>query len=877
MPLPSGARLGPYEIVGLLGVGGMGEVYRAKDARLGREVAIKVLPATYSSDANRLNRFQHEARAASALNHPNILAIYDIGTQDGSPYLVSELLEGETLRHKVGSLSSRKAVEYASQIARGLGAAHEKGIVHRDLKPENLFITKDGHVKILDFGLAKLIQPEVAASKMTEAPTASRQTEPGVVMGTVGYMSPEQVRAESVDHRSDVFTLGAILYEILSGKRPFAGSSGIEVMNAILKEEPADLSESNSSISPGLSRVVNRCMEKDPRQRFQSARDLSFALEAVSGSSESRAASLGAARKPRSFRELLTLLAAIAFAALALFFGIGYFHRSPEPQRILRASIVAPSGYSFNGASLSPDGNQLAFLAQNKEQQVHLWVQSLENGSTKQLVRFETFTPYQPIWSPDSRFIAFFADGKLKKILATGGSEQTICDAEEPRGGTWSQNGTILLARGPEEGLSSVSSDGGTPVQVTHVDRAKHEVSHRFPSFLPDGRHFLFFKVADEKQQGIFVGSLDGGETKLVLNNETRGLFANNELLFVREGALMAQSFDLNRLSLSGSAKVIADKVLFTNILRLSAFSVSANGQLIYVTRPLQQTRVIWQDRQAMKNGEFPGLGNVNGANFSHDGRRILVSRLDEISQAEDLWIYDAERASSTRSTFTPGQYFNAVWSRDDKQYLFARYKSGSTQILRKLSDSSSEERLILEAPYFVSPNDWSPDGQFMIFQRRDPETGMDLMVLRLADKAKPSPFVQTPFNEGQAQFSPDGKWVAFRSDKSGRGEIYVRPFENPEGNEWQVSTSGGNSPTWRNDGQELLYINQGKVMSAAIKPGTTFQAEIPRPIYTIPPNVDDVIPFPDGQRFLLTITTEDPDASRVLTLVDNWPALLKQ
>jgi eukaryotic-like serine/threonine-protein kinase len=877
MALASGAHLGPYEIVALIGAGGMGEVYRAKDERLGREVAIKVLPAAFSADANRLSRFQHEARAASALNHPNILAIYDVGTQDGSPYLVSELLEGDTLRHKLGGggISSRKAVEYASQIARGLGAAHEKGIVHRDLKPENLFVTKDAHVKILDFGLAKLIQPEVSASKLSVAPTASRQTEPGVVMGTAMYMSPEQVRGESVDHRSDVFALGAILYEMLSGKRPFAGNSSVEIMNAILKDEPADLSESNSNVSPGLARVVQRCMDKDPAQRFQSARDLSFALEAVSGTSESRAASFAAARKPRTTRELATLAAAIAATALAVIFAIGYFHRTPQTQPLIRASILLPSGYTVDALSLSPDGRQIAFVAEN-DRGMDLFVQSLDSLSARQLAPVVSAVP-TIFWSPDSRFIAFSTNGKLKKIAASGGSAQTICDAPDARGGSWSPNGIILISPRQQDGLYSVSSEGGTPTPVTHLDPLHHFITHRFPYFLPDGRHFLSYEGGEEKEQGIFVGSLDNSETKLVLKNDTRGMLAQNQLLFVREETLMAQHFNLKTLTLEGEARTIADHV-FSNIVgHVSFFAASENGMLVYVNPPPLRTHLIWLDRQGKQIGEIPGLDNVDTVRLSHDGRKILMNRYEVQSQKSDVWIYDMERANGTRFTFNPGFISTFVWSWDDKWVFYGALRGGGSEIVQKLSNGAGEEKVLIQSRYDLQPRDVSPDGRFLIYSERNPGTSFDLMVLPLSSGQKPYPFVQTAFLEDFGRFSPDGKWVAFASEKSGRLEVYVRPFDHPEQSEWQVSTSGGNAPNWRNDGKELYFGSQGKLTAVEVKPGPTFQAGIPQTLYAMSPKRVSRDVSPDGQRSLFVDAVDDQQAVSPIRLVTNWTAALKQ
>ena len=554
MPLAPNIRLGRYEVRSKIGEGGMGEVYLARDPKLGREVAIKVLPASFSADAERLARFEQEACAAGALNHPNILSVYDVGTENGGPYVVSELLEGESLREKLsgGPPPQRKVLDYASQIARGLAAAHERGIVHRDLKPENVFITSDGRAKILDFGLAKLTQAD-GDQAQTGIPTRRVDTDPGAVMGTAGYMAPEQVRGQKIDHRADIFSFGCILYEMLTGRRAFRGESAVDTLSAILKEDPPDLSESNRHVSPALERLVLHCMEKSPAARFHSTSDLAFALEALSGSdtvSGPSATVLTTIPERPKDRERLAwvavsgvlLLSTLAFAAL-------YFRRVPaETTAATRFHIAPPEKSYFGGPfAVSPDGRRLILRAIT-EGKVLLWVRALDSLTAQPLAGTEEAV--YPFWSPDSRFIGFFSGGKLKKMEATGGPVQTLCDAPEPRGGTWNADGVIVFTPKVADVLYRVSAAGGAPVPVTTLNESRKEDSHFHPQFLPDGRHFLYYAYSPRREStGIYVGSLDSKETKLLVNADASAAYAPpGYLLFMRERTLMAQGFDADKL-----------------------------------------------------------------------------------------------------------------------------------------------------------------------------------------------------------------------------------------------------------------------------------------------------------------------------------------
>ncbi len=655
-----GQHIGAYKILALLGRGGMGVVYRARDERLRRDVAIKVLPASPANDADRLLRFRQEAQATSALNHPNILTVHDIGTHDGAPFIVAELLEGEELRAQLesGALPARRALDYAQQITQGLAAAHEKGIVHRDLKPENLFVTKDGRVKILDFGLAKLRPPQSSVVD-TDAPTQKRITDPGVVMGTVGYMSPEQVRGQETDHRSDIFAFGVILYEMLSGQRAFSGASAIEVMNAILKEEPPELGETNTKVSPQLEKLVRRCLEKKPERRFQTAYDLGFALEALSTSSGARLETPGASPSRLFGQARLAWIVAALFMFVALGLTWAYFTRQPAADaRVFKASILPPEKSSFGQIAVSPDGRLLAFTAATGGK-VQLWVRALNSTEARALAGTTGAT--FPFWSPDSRFIGFFADGMLKKIEVNGGLLQTLCEVPFANGGTWSQAGVILYPRAAT-GFFLISETGGESIRVTTSDSSRQEIGHLYPTFLPDGRHFLYSIPSGQKEtRGVYLGSLDGNLKQRLLDDVTtikyvatvpgeRGSGAG-WLVFGRDGALLAQPFDASRLDFTGEPFKLSDKVgrdLYGNY---PTFSVSDNGILVFdpnLKRQRHQYR--WMDRRGQPINSLDV--DVGGSRpwLSPDEKRFVASRIDPQSSVNELWVYDVSGGALSAS-----------------------------------------------------------------------------------------------------------------------------------------------------------------------------------------------------------------------------------
>jgi serine/threonine protein kinase/Tol biopolymer transport system component len=899
LPLQPGARLGPYEIMSALGAGGMGEVYRARDPRLGRDVAIKVLPSAFSANADRLHRFEQEARAAAALNHPDILAVFDIGTHAETPFIVSELLEGETLRERLnaGPVAVRKAIELALHIAHGLAAAHDKGITHRDLKPENVFVTRDNRVKILDFGLAKLTQDQPGVGLATAMATTPSPTQPGVVLGTVGYMAPEQVRGLAVDHRADLFAFGAILYELLSGVRAFRRDTAPETMTAILNADPPDLGATAAPIPPALVRIVNRCLEKSPSGRFQTASDLAFALDGLSdASSMSTAARAGRHRVPTAW--LGWGAAALLLATLA---PLAYQHvrerpASPSPIRFQISPTVEFSGPGNFG--LSPDGRRLAFVGRGSDGIARLWIRAMDSLEVRLLPGSETvdLTP-PPFWSPDGRFVAFDAGGKLKKLDVSGGLAQTLCDLPGVAvGGSWNPDGDIIVGN-TSGGLLRVRETGGAALPITALDPARKEEFHLLPTFLPDGRHFVYLRISPSMPEagGTYVGTLDAkpeeqsaqrllpyevGLTYAAASDSGRG-----RLLFLREGTLMAQPFDATRLTLAGDPMPVAERV--GSFRDGGYFSASANDVLVYRTADTD-SQLTWFDRQGTVSGRVSEPGGFRGVALSPDGAHAVASRTNPQDTAKaDLWVFDLWRGSgATRLTLGAGIAEFPVWSPDGKRIVF----SFNNNLLRqKLASGEGDEKELSRSNSSGSiwANSWSPDGRFLLYATyvaTASNTGsLDLVVLPGID-SKPVPFARTGFNEEQGRFSPNGRWVAYVSNQSGLSEVYVRGFSTDFssgsasiGGSVLVSRGGGTAPRWRGDGRELFYLApNGKMMAVDVIAGQEFHVGAPTPLFQTPPGaiVGDVTA--DGKRFLL-VTPVGPSASVPFTVVLNWTAGLKK
>lgn len=880
MVAETGTKLGRYEIRSKIGEGGMGEVYRAFDPKINREVAIKILPQALSADKDRLTRFEQEAQAAGALNHPNILVIHHIDTHDGAPYIVSELLEGETLRERMGgsALPQRKAIEYAMQIAHGLAAAHEQGIVHRDLKPENLFITRDGRIKILDFGLAKLTAAAGGSQSQTEVPTRRVNTDPGVVMGTIGYMSPEQLRGKPADHRSDIFSFGAILYEMLSGRRAFRGESTADTMSAILREDPPDLSATNKLINPALERVVCHCLEKNPEERFHSVRDLAFAIEALSGSTSVSSSTVitDLPARRRKLPQVLPWAVAGVFFLAAVTLSFLYFRRTPADARPVRFLITMPEkATEISGPVISPDGRSLAFLATSDGKRF-LYIRPLDSVATHRLNGTEG--AQAPFWSPDSRYLGFFSDSKLKKVEVSGGPVQTLCDARQPAGGTWSRDGLILFAL-ESNGTQRVSAAGGTPTQVLKLDEARNEVVQAYPGFLPDGRHFVYQSWNGRGEETtIYAASIDGGERKPLMKNDSNVAYtAPGYLLFARNTTLMAQPFDAVNLQVSSEPFPVVEDVAFNLAAGYSNFSVSENGTLVFQNGGPSNRQLVWFDRTGRQLNLVGPPGAYNDVVLSYDEKTVALQRDD--GSNNDLWLMDLVRGVPSRFTFSPGLEDDPVWSPDGSVIVFNSERDGVRGLYRKVSSGAGNEELLVRADVVTNGMHWSADGKFIVFESSLPKTGSDLWVVPLFGDMKPYSLLATEFNETHGRFSPDGRWLAYVSNESGRNEVYVQSFP-PSGGKWQISTTGGAQPQWRSDGKELFYITPDRrLMAVDVRPQQKFEMDAPKPLFQTQvaryeaPNRYAV--SRDGQRFLVNSAVEE--TSHIITVVLNWTVDLKR
>jgi Tol biopolymer transport system component len=876
MPLAPGTQLGPYEIVALIGKGGMGEVYRARDPRMGREVAIKVSADRFSE------RFDREVRAVAALNHPNICQIYDVGPN----YLVLELVEGEA---PAGPLALDEALRITKQIADALEAAHDKGIVHRDLKPANIKIKADGTVKVLDFGLAKHTQPnrDSDGAGNQDSPTLSMAaTQAGMILGTAGYMSPEQAKGKSVDKRADIWAFGVVFYELIAGKRLFHGEDVTDTLAAIVREQP-DL----SAVPPHVRPLLQCCLEKDPKKRLRDIGD----VDALLGASDTGSAPQV---KPRPAWLPWTVAALFAIGAgIALW---APWRRPPEPA-LARFQIPLPSKTSVTGhVGISPDGRWLVFVTAGSDGRYALWLRSLQTLEPRMLAGSEGATA--AFWSPDSRFLAFAAGGKLKKVDISGGPPQPICDTPPVIvGGDWSREGVILLGD-PAGPILQVPASGGTPSPITAIDRSHQENRHMYPVFLPDGRHFLYLRLGVRPESsGLYAGSLDAKPSeqslKQVLATQISAHYvastdsSGGRLLFLRDRTLLAQPLDTGRLELTGSAVPVAENV--GSFLNTGFFGSSDNGVLIYKTGVGgADNQLVWMDRQGKTLGPAVETGIYLGMKLSPDGKRAAVSRISSQGNSADIWITEFTRSASARFTFGPGFAMAPIWSPDGSRVVYITGATrGSTGLYQKVASGAGKEEALLQSGVPSQSDDWSRDGRFLLYESENPKTKSDLWVLpdpgtpAKAGDRKPFLFLGTEFNESQGQFSPDTKWISYTSDESGRPEIYVRPFPTPSGGggQWLVSAGGGTHPRWRRDGKELLYLSpDNKLMAVEVSSSVSaFQIVGLKALFEVPPVVvgTDLPTWdisPDGQRFLISAPTSAGDNSPV-TVVLNWQAGLKK
>jgi Tol biopolymer transport system component/tRNA A-37 threonylcarbamoyl transferase component Bud32 len=887
MNLAIGTRLGPYELVSPVGAGGMGEVYRARDTRLDRTVAVKVLPAHLSNNPELRQRFEREARAVSSLQHPHICTLHDIGQQDGVDYLVMEFLEGQTLADRLakGAMPIDQVLRYAIQIVDALDKAHHAGITHRDLKPGNIILTKSG-AKLLDFGLAKFQGNDSGlASSLTSLPTERRSiTAEGTILGTFQYMAPEQLEGREVDARTDIFAFGAVVYEMATGNKAFTGKSQASLITAIMSSYPPPISTIEPMTPPALDRVVKTCLAKDADDRWQTAHDLMLELQWIAEGGARTGGAEGVASHRKSRERLAWIVAGVLLLLLlvALPFIISHLRHGPFDTRAVRFLVQAPDGSSVVSLTISPDGRRLAFVTNDSSGRRRLWVQPLDSLTAQPLADADSVAAL-PFWSPDSRFIAFSTEGRLKKIDAAGGTAQTLVSHAENtgmfRGGSWGRDGSIIFAGGPTDGLYRVSDGGGEATAVTTLDQAR-ENSHRWPQFPPDGRHFLYFSRQTPEKNGIYVGSLDSKETKRILDTDFNAVYAEpGYLLFMRESALMAQPFDADSLKLTGDAFQLADQVAVRTLDQMSLCSVSESGVLVYRSGgEAVNSELNWRDRTGKKISQVGPVGNYWSIWLSPDEKRVAVERLER--GTGDIWLMDIARNIPTKFTFDPGWEFAPVWSPDGRIVFSSTKGVGPPNLYVKPASGSSNEELLLESNSVKIATDWSSDGKLILYSEENAKGKNDLWVLPLEGDRTPRPLVRDEFNKWGAKFSPDDKWVAYVSDKSGRAEVYIQPFPGP-GEKYQVSTSGGFNPSWRRDGKELLYIsNDRKLMALEWNAGATFEPGLPKALFDIRTRGGGSRTIyavsSDGQRFLTNDRFESSTPSPI-TVVLNWTADLKR
>jgi eukaryotic-like serine/threonine-protein kinase len=869
MSLSSGARLGPYEIIEPAGAGGMGEVYRARDVRLDRDVAVKTIRGPFSE------RFEREAQAISSLNHPHICTLYDVGEHEGSGYLVMEYIEGKPV---AGPMPVEQAIAYGIEICEALHAAHRKGIVHRDLKPANILVTKQG-VKLLDFGLAKLgarANASGAASESAEQATLAALTGAHTVVGTPQYMAPEQIEGKEVDARSDIFAFGCVLYELLTGQRAFEGKTASSVMASVLATTPRPIEQLVPLTPPALERIVTRCLAKDPEDRWQSARDVAAELQWVAqGGSRVGLPAIVTGR--RKTREGLAWAACAAATLTAVGFAAAWMRRAPEPPELIKFPLPIPEGLSNPSTpEVSPDGRTIAFAAVNRDGVSQIWVRPMDAleahplGGTEGAIRL--------FWSPDSRQVAFMSGGKLKKADISGGPPQTICDAPRGSDGSWGSEGVILFDGRATDPIWRVPAVGGVAKVEVPSDPKNDVSSTGWPVFLPGGKRYLYMSYGnDQSDQTLMLGTLDSKDRKVVFKTTSRVLYAPpGYLLFVRENTLVAQKFDASTASVEGEAVPIGEG-LGVDTVGLASFSVSRTGVLAYRAGDAEGHRLVWFDRAGKESPAIDALADYGDSSLSPDGK-LLAFDATLNSTSLDIWIRDLARGVTQRFTFDPAAERIPLWSPDGRRIVFTSSAKGPGDLYIKDASGAQDAEVLLASPDFKIASDWSRDGAYLLYSDQGKETGWDMWALPMKGDRKPFPIRKTNFGELFATFSPDARFVAYQSNESGRAEVYVQEF--PEArHKWQVSTSGGTTPYWRGDGRELFYRSSAGVMAVPVQTTPEFKAGNPTELFQAPFAVglgrSHFWPTPDGQRFLV-LAAPGNETVKPASILLNWTAALK-
>jgi Tol biopolymer transport system component len=887
-----GKKLAHYEVTEKIGAGGMGEVYRARDTKLGRDVALKILPDMFARDSERLGRFEREARLLAALNHTNIAGIYGLEHDGNQHFIALELVDGEDLSIRIsrGPVPVDETLQMCRQIALALETAHEQGIVHRDLKPGNIVVTNDGDIKVLDFGLAKALDTESSGvTDLSHSPTImTGATVQGVILGTAAYMSPEQARGKRVDKRADIWALGCVMYEMLTGRRCFTGETVSDTLASVLAREP-EWQYLPDDTPVFLRKLIERCLNKDPKQRLRDIGEARILIDSyLTGGIQEEAtpeAVAVAAAVPR--RPFVPWLVAAVFAVVAAGAFVAQLMSNPAPPPVVRAFIPPPEGSPFElnslhpgPAAISPDGRKIAFAARDDNGNPMLWVRHLDQIEARIIPGTEGAG--YPFWSPDSRSVGYIANSKLKRVDSGGGPPLTLCDATVGKGGTWNVDDVILFAPSFNGPIHRVAAAGGTSEAITEVDNEAGQNSHRFPHFLPDGNHFLYLARAaaatgnESSGSAIFLASLDGDNPRELFKCQSQTVYASGHLLFVRESALMARPFDASRLEFTGDAFPIVDHVNFLPAASRGIFDASQNGELIYLAgaaTPGGQLEMVDRDGQTIST--IGDRAIYSAPVISPDETRIAVEVTDSRNATWDVWVFDIAREVRTRFTFGPSALNGGpVWSPDGSRLLYRSDRGAKANLYAKSFAGSATEELLLDTSAPKDPTDWSRDGKYILYNEYSNSANAGIWVLPTEEGAEPFEFITTDFVEIHPRFSPDGKWVAYASDEAGRYEVYVAPFPGP-GRKWQISSNGGLEPRWRGDSRELFFMSpSGQIMSVELENvDGALVVGANRPLFDFQ-NGGDYDVTDDGQKFLIVRNFDK--VMTPLTLVLNWTNELK-
>jgi Tol biopolymer transport system component/predicted Ser/Thr protein kinase len=884
MSLAAGASLGPYQVIAPLGAGGMGEVYKARDTRLGRDVALKILPEAFASNAEYRERFEREARTVSSLNHAHICALYDIGSQDGVDFLVMEYLEGEALadRLKRGALPLDEALRLGIEIADALEAAHRKGVIHRDLKPANVMLTGpkgEPSAKLLDFGLAKMSAGRAGDKTVTHALTTQ-----GAIVGTLAYMAPELFDGQEADIRSDIFAFGAALHEMLTGQRAFDARGQASLIAAIVEHDPPPVSSIRPRTPPDLDHLVRRCLAKDPDRRWQTATDIKEELRWI----RERGAS-ATAPAPRRTRSIAWAWAA-ALLALAAVAAVGWLRPAPLEDRSLFFSILPPAKTRFvpmgpaGGSAISPDGTQLAFVATGSRASL-LYIHDLQAGVVRALTGTDGAS--HPFWSPDGRFVGFSTGSRLRKVELSSGSPQTITELSGQRGATWNREGIIVFSDPSTRRLNRVAAAGGKPEPLTELDRARGENAHYWPEFLPDGRHVVFLvRLNRREESALAIISLDDKPARAVaiapgVNSNVRYAPGpsgkDGYLIYARERTLVAQPFDPRSRRFTGDAKPLVSDIRYHSGVAVADFSISQTATLVFGAGGGEVRTATWMTREGKIEGRIDTPGTVVNLSLARDGKRAALTVSDERSGNADIWVHDVARGALSRLTFDPAYDGNPAWSRDGKTIVYTALRGGALNLFRRDASGAGEPVRLTDQPSSTYAADVSPDGRFALYTEL--REGWDVRAVPLDGGGKPFDVVATASSEYHAQFSPDGRWVAYASDEGNIPQIYVRAFSGGApasgGARWQVSNQGGTRPRWRADGRELFYVaGDGHIMAAGVlTKGDAFEAATPAALFDarlsyFVGNTVDYDVTPDGRRFLVAL--QEDDAVQPMTILTN-------